>query len=317
MTEHQLSQTIQRYSDFIQNNQTDPVTLYLEGLAPSGRRSMRSLLTSGANILQLDGELEKMPWPLVQYEHISKICSVMQQEGKSVNTINLTLSACRGVMQACFNLGLIKAEQLLLINSVKRVRGSQLPGGRSLSERETKRLIAACKKDKTIAGKRDIAIIALMLGTGLRRSEIVSINRDDYNVRNGDLVVRGKGIKQRLAFIQGENRRLMVPWLKIRGNEAGSLFFPITRHLNLVRRNMTSQSIYDLIQKRSIEANVEHCTPHDLRRTFVTRLLESGTDINTVRQLVGHSDIHTTARYDCRDVENQRKITKRVSLSFK
>jgi len=56
-----------------------------------------------------------------------------------------------------------------------------------------------------------------------------------------------------------------------------------------------------LLKKRSFEANIKHCSPHDFRRTFVTRLLESGIDINTIRQLAKHSDIQTTARYDLRD----------------
>jgi len=77
---------------------------------------------------------------------------------------------------------------------------------------------------------------------------------------------------------------------------------------------MTTQSLYDLLKKRSIEANVEHCSPHDCRRTFVTRLLEYGIDINTVRQLAGHSDIQTTARYDLRDEKEQRKAIKRTSF---
>jgi len=188
-----------------------------------------------------------------------------------------------------------------------------LPSGRSLSERETKALIAACKRDKTIAGKRDMAVIVLMLATGLRRSEVVALNVDDYNTRNGQLMVlSGKGNKQRAVFIQTNARRLIKPWIEIRGKNSGKLFQPINNKCDIINRIMTSQSIYDLIGKRSIEASIENCAPHDLRRTFVTRLLESGVDINTVRQLAGHSDIQTTARYDLRDQKVQRKAIKRA-----
>ena len=255
-----------------------------------------------------------MPWPLLQYHHIAQVRSTLQNNGKSANTINLTLSACRGVMKACFNLGLIKADQLMLINEVKRVRGKRLPSGRCLTQQETKGLIAACKRDKTIAGKRDLAMIVLMLATGLRRSEVVALGIDDYNTRNGELIVIvGKGNKQRVVFIQADSRQLIKPWINCRGKGLGALFQPINNR-NIINRQMTSQSLYDLLKKRSIEAKIEHCTPHDFRRTFVTRLLESGVDINTVRQLAGHSDIQTTARYDLRDEKEQKRAMKRTSF---
>ena len=314
MTDDQLADNIDKYFKFLKTDKTDPVTLYLEVLAPSGRRSMRSLLKIAANIFEFEGELERMPWPLLQYHHIANVRSVLQNNGKSANTINLTLSALRGVMKACFNLGLIKADQLMLINEVKRVRGKRLPSGRSLSQHETKGLISACKRDKSVTGKRDLAIIVLMLATGLRRSEVVALDIDDYNTRNGELIVMtGKGNKQRVVYIQTDARRLIKPWLDYRGKEGGSLFKPMNNK-NVINRQMTTQSLYDLLKKRSIEAKIAHCSPHDLRRTFVTRLLESGIDINTVRQLAGHSDIQTTVRYDLRGEKEQRKALKQTSF---
>jgi site-specific recombinase XerD len=313
MTDDQLAQNIDKYFKFLKTGDIDPVTLYLEGLAVSGRRSMRSLLVTAANVFEFEGEMERMPWPLLQYHHIAQVRSTLQSQGKSANTINLTLSACRGVMKACFNLGLIQADQLMLINEVKRVRGKRLPSGRCLSQYETKALISACRQDKSIAGKRDLAVIVLMLATGLRRSEVVALDIDDYSTRNGQLIVM-EGNKQRAIFIQTEARRLIKPWISCRGKTDGKLFQPISNKNNIMNRAMTSQSLYDLIKKRSIEAKIENCSPHDFRRTFVTRLLESGVDINTVRQLAGHSDIQTTARYDLRDEKEQKRAIKQTTL---
>ena len=110
-------------------------------------------------------------------------------------------------MRSCFNLGLIKADQLLLLNNVKPMRGQRLPSGRSLTASEISRLFRVCQQDKSIAGKRDHALIALMLATGLRRSEVVAINIDDYNSRTGLLNIhQGKGSKQRLAYLNSECR---------------------------------------------------------------------------------------------------------------
>jgi len=317
MTDQELGSTIEKYFKFLNTDKPSPVTLYLNGLAPSGQRSMRSLLTTAANIFEFEGELERMPWPLLQYHHFAQIISILKDNGKATNTINLTMAACKGVMKACFNLGLITAEHLMSINEVKRVRGKKLPSGRSLTQRETKALIATCKRDKSIVGKRDLAIITMMLTTGLRRSEIIALNINDYNSRNGELmVISGKGNKQRPAYIQTDARRLIRPWLSIRGKNEDYLFNPISINQTIQYRKMTSQSIYDLLKKRSNEANIINCSPHDLRRTFVTRLLELGIDINTVRQLAGHSDIQTTTRYDLRDTKEQRKVMKNTTFTY-
>ncbi len=303
MTDKELGINIEKYFKFLSTDKPSPVTLYLESLAQSGQRSIRTQLTTAANIFEFEGDLERMPWPLLQYHHIAQVRSTLQKNGKSANTINLTLSACRGVMKACFNLGLIQADQLMQINEVKRVRGKKLPSGRCLTQYESKALITVCKRDKTIVGKRDIAIIALMLATGLRRSEVITLNMSDYNTRNGQLIVMaGKGNKQRMLFVQTDARRLIRPWVSSHANDSELLF------------NLNSQNIYDLIKKRSIEAKIDNCSPHDLRRTFVTRMLESGIDINTVRQLAGHSDIQTTARYDLRDEKEQKKAMKGTSF---
>ncbi len=65
--------------------------------------------------------------------------------------------------------------------------------------------------------------------------------------------------------------------------------------------------MYDIVRRLADIAGIDHCTPHDLRRTFVTRLLEVGVDLNTTRQLAGHEQIQTTTRYDRRGKGKQRK----------
>jgi len=81
---------------------------------------------------------------------------------------------------------------------------------------------------------------------------------------------------------------------------------------SIQNRQLSSHSIYEIIKNRAEQAHIKPCRPHDLRRTFVTQLLESGVDINTTRQLVGHTDIQTTARYDLRDEKSQKKAVKQL-----
>jgi integrase/recombinase XerD len=104
---------------------------------------------------------------------------------------------------------------------------------------------------------------------------------------------------------------MVRPWLDARGKEEGYLFNPILRSGEIVDRPLTSQALYDVIKHRSSEAGMS-CKPHDLRRTFVTRLLDAGVDLNTARQLAGHSNVETTVKYDLRDEQHQRKALKSI-----
>jgi integrase/recombinase XerD len=310
---HQLQEKFDNYYLLTKQQKTDPASLYLNSLAPTGRRSVKSLLLSSTAVLGFDGPLEAMPWNLVEYQHLAKIRTTLGQQGKAANTINLTLSAVRGVMKACFNLGLIKADQLLLINNVKPLRSQRLPSGRSLTASEISRLFRVCQQDKSVAGKRDHALIALMLATGLRRSEVVAINVDDYNSRTGLLNIhQGKGNKQRCAYLNSESLALIRQWRKLRGNDAGPLFNPVSKSGTILHKSLTGQSVYDIIQQRAEQAQFGNLRPHDLRRTFVTHLLEAGVDLNTTRQLAGHSDIQTTARYDFRSEKAQKKAVQQL-----
>jgi site-specific recombinase XerD len=299
------------YYQHVQLQKTDPVTLYLQGLAPSGRRAVKSLLTSAVPILGFTGTLETIPWSVVEYQQVALVRNTLKQRGKATNTINLTLAALRGVMKASFNLGLIGADQLLLINDLRPVRGQSLPSGRSLSVCEIEKLLRTCFKDKTVVGVRDHAVISLM--TGLRRSEIIAIQLDDINFRTGLLnIASGKGNKQRATFINAECRAVLSHWRKKRGNHAGTLFNPVSKTGTILNKPLTGQSIHDIVGLRATQAKLGHVRPHDLRRTFVTRLLEAGVDINTTRQLAGHSDIQTTARYDFRDSKVQKRAIQQL-----
>ncbi len=79
---------------------------------------------------------------------------------------------------------------------------------------------------------------------------------------------------------------------------------------------MTNQAIYNMLQKRADEAGVKEFSPHDLRRTFVSDLLDAGADIATVSKMAGHASVQTTARYDCRPEEAERKAAGLLHIPY-
>lgn len=285
----------------------DALTLYLDKLASSGRRSMRSLLQQVAMMQGWTGKLESMPWLTLRYKDVANIRTQLHRADKSTNTINTTLAAIRGVLKAGFLTGQYPAVEWQRVQAVERATGKPLPAGRRLTGQEIIRLFKVCQ-DNSATGSRDAAIFALMAYAGLRRSEVAGLNVGDYSPHNGQLIVRlGKGQKQRELLLPMPARPLLRQWLHHRGNAPGALFRHLAKNNNLiVTKSLNAQNIYSLLRRRAKQAGIAHCSPHDLRRTFVTRLLDQGVDMNTTRQLAGHEFLQTTALYDRRYIKTQR-----------
>ena len=109
----------------------------------------------------------------------------------------------------------------------------------------------------------------------------------------------------------------MTDWIKIRGNTPGPLFLSVNKGGKLVySRRLTPQAIYHLLAVRGKRARVKFFTPHDLRRTFVSNLLDAGVDIATVAKMAGHSNIQTTARYDRRPEEAKQRAARLLHIPY-
>jgi integrase/recombinase XerD len=292
------------------------LTLYLDNLAPSGRRSMRSLLQQVATINGWTGILEDMPWLSLRYEHVARIRAALRQARKSPNTINTTLAAVRGVLKAGFLLGEIPPLEWHQLQSITGISGKRTSAGRSLKATEITRLFNACRKDVSAQGRRDAALLALLAYGGLRRSEVAGLALNDYDRRSGKLKVReGKGQRQRELVLSTEARGHLRQWLRCRGVMPGPLFCQLAKPgVVLPGQSINAHSVYAILKRRCREAGIAPCSPHALRRTFVTRLLEQGVDFNTVRQLAGHEQIQTTILYDRRQDKTQHQAM--ANLNF-
>jgi site-specific recombinase XerD len=209
------------------------------------------------------------------------------------------------------------AEDFHKAASVKSVKNETLPAGRELTQGEITALMANCETDKTNAGARDAAIIGLMYSCGLRREEVVKLNLADYDKQSGRLVVKGKGNKERLAWITGGAACAMTDWLSVRGEHEGALFVAINKSGRMYsNKNMTPKTIYTMLSKRANEAGVKSFSPHDMRRTFVSDLLDAGADITTVSKMAGHSSVTTTSRYDRRPEDAKKKAASLLHVPY-
>lgn len=291
--------------------QTTVFDAYLGGLAPSGRRGITSLLNRSASILKRGAEATDYPWEQLNYAAVAKVRAALLDDGYAVSSVNMALSALRGVAQTAFNLNCMDAETLARIRSVKRVSGDIQRKGRALDRQEIRALIQAAKHHaQHVRRYRDTAIVLTLCGTGLRAGELVKLERRDYD--NGILTVRqGKGRKYREIHVADAVDKAIRAWLKVSANEAeNALFSRIQRNGKTATQPLTTTGLTGILAELQQMSGMARFTPHDMRRTFITRLLEQGVDINTVRQLAGHSDISTTTRYDCRGEEMKISASK-------
>ncbi len=295
----------------------NPAHSYLMGLTATGRRTMESTLAQVADML--GGDIESVPWAALRYEHIVAIRTALVERGLAPATVNKYLAALRGVARETWRLGQIDAETYQRIAAVKGVRGETLPAGRGLGPGEIGALMRACAADHTPAGARDAAIIAMGYGAGLRRAELAGLDLADL-ADDGDIItatIRGKGNKERLVYLDNGSAQAVRDWLAVRGTEAGPLFYAGRKGGRLnVGQSLSGQAIRDILVKRAGEAGLSNTTPHDLRRSFVSDLLEAGVDISTVASMAGHANIETTRRYDRRGEQAKRKAARALHVPY-
>lgn len=292
----------------------NPAAVYLAGLAPSSRATMRRGLDNIARRLS-SGKADALgvPWHLLRFQHTAAIRSELATH-YSHTTANLMLSALRGVLKAAWKLELMTAEEYHTAASVERVIGETVPAGRSIPSGELAALLNTCNQNAT--GIRDAAIISVLYACGLRRAELVDLDLSHYEetADGGRFLVHGKRNKQRFVPIVSGAAAALADWLAVRGDAPGPLFV-VTGNRNRGGRP-TTQAVYAMLKARGARAGIATLSPHDLRRTFVGDLLDAGADIVTVQKLAGHSSVETTARYDRRDEKAKAAAVARLHVPY-
>ena len=229
------------------------------------------------------------------------------------------LSGIRGVMRSAWNMGMISAEDLARIEAVKSVKSLTEPKGRRITSGELGAIMSAIHTE-TDSGKRDAGIVALAYCGGLRRQELANLRVDDVNGKDDEFEItikRGKGRKDRVLFLNNGGADALRDYLSVRGSSPGHLFWSSRKGGNLIPDSkMTDQSVYGRIKWCAKKAGVKALTPHDMRRSFVSDMLDAGVDISTVAAMAGHSSVATTQRYDRRGDEAKKRAAKALHLPY-
>lgn len=302
----------------------NPALVYLSGLRPNSKRAMRAALNRvAAELVASVGEgrlrrpqisFDQIPWHQLRFQHVQAL-RVRLGERYSPSAANQSLVAIREVLKAAWKLGLVDGDDYRRVIDVKSVRGERLPRGRALSPAEFHALVRVCLDGSRI-GQRDAALVGVLYAGGLRRAEAVGLDLDAWNPDTFELRVLGKGNKERVVYVGNGAALALRDWISIRGADPGPLFLPVTRHGRIVAKRLSTQSVFEVCRRRAEQARVPAFSPHDLRRSCASDLLDAGEDLATVQRHLGHSSPVITARYDRRSSAVLQRAAGRIHYPY-
>ena len=223
----------------------------------------------------------------------------LESRGLAANTINQQLAAVRRLAHEAADAGLLSPE---LTAGISRVRGVKQLGFRSgnwLSAAQSSEVLQQASGDGMRA-KRDYAMLAMLFGCGFRRSELVGLELNEIQMRQGhwavvDLI--GKGGHIRTVPIPGWVKAALDQWMLAARITEGKIFHAVARTGKVWGNGISQNVVWYVVRTCCERVGLEHIAPHDLRRTCAKLCHESGGELEQIQFLLGHASVQTTERY--------------------
>ncbi len=227
--------------------------------------------------------------------------------GLSASSVRRTVSSVRGLFKY------LGAEGLITVDPTEDVSSPSIPLRlpKALSVHDTIAMVESCDP-QTLLGVRDRALLEFLYGSGARISEAVTMTADALDLESRSVLLRGKGGKQRRVPI-GSYASAAVEAYLVRSRPAllakrKSGRVPREVFLNLRGGPLSRQSAYGIVSAAAERAGVPDVSPHTLRHSFATHLLEGGADVRVVQELLGHSSVTTTQIYTKVTIDRLREV---------
>ncbi|HWJ79963.1 MAG TPA: site-specific tyrosine recombinase XerD [Niallia sp.] len=231
----------------------------------------------------------------IQRSHIIRFLAFLKDQGKSSKTIARHIASIRAFHQFLFRDRILEEDPSIHIETPQAER--TLP--KVLSMEEVEALLDFPHKNDHF-GKRDKAMLELLYATGIRVSELINLDVDHVHLTMGFIRCIGKGNKERIIPVGGAATRALESYLLearrefLKGKNHGEDSLFLNHHGNRLSR----QGFWKILKRLGKEAHIEkEITPHTLRHSFATHLLENGADLRAVQEMLGHADISTTQIY--------------------
>src|SRR5271166_6026513 len=223
----------------------------------------------------------------------------LESRGLAANTINQQLAAVRRLAHEAADSGLLSPELAAGISRVKGVKQLGFRSGNWLSAEKSSEVLRHAYGN-SMRAKRDHATLAMLFGCGLRRSELVGLELDDIQMRQGhwavvDLI--GKGGHIRTVPIPNWVNAALDQWTRAAGVCEGKIFRAVARHGTVWGSGLSQNVVWYVVRTCCERAGLEHIAPHDLRRTCAKLCHSNGGELEQIQFLLGHSSVQTTERY--------------------
>lgn len=244
---------------------------------------------------------------VVKYDNIADFLADSKEKGFNPATIVRSIVSIKQFFKYLIIEKLISEDPASQIKTPKMKKS--IPGVISLDDVET---LLGAPDESTPEGLRDSAMLEVLYASGIRVSELIGLKLNDVNFDHGYVIVYGKGSKERLVPVGEKARAKLTEYLSngrpsiLKTRESKALF--VTRRGG----GMTRQGFWKLIKNYALKAGIEKkISPHTLRHSFATHLLERGADLRTIQIMLGHSDISTTQIYTHVESERLKEIHKK------
>jgi integrase len=224
---------------------------------------------------------------------------LLEQKPYAPTTINLRLAAVRRVAFEAADSGLLSPELAAGIRRVKGVRRIGVRVGNWLTAEQSKRLLGSTPRT-SLRGKRNCAMLAMLVGCGLRRGELLALQVESIQLREDHWVIAdllGKAGHIRTVPVPAWVKAAIDEWKEASGINHGALFRSINKTGHVWRNGMTPKVLWGIVREAASRAGVEKLAPHDLRRTCARLCHLAGGELDQIQFLLGHVSIQTTERY--------------------
>jgi integrase/recombinase XerC len=229
----------------------------------------------------------------------------LHQNKLSKRTVARRLSSLRSFLKFLRRNGLIDKNPALGLRTPKQQ--TLLPN--VLDQKQVEQLLAAPESSGRL-GKRDRAILETFYSTGLRVSELVGTNLNDLDFDSGTVIVRGKGKRERIAVLGSTAIAAIRQWLDVRGQVGASTRLDRSAvFLNHLGGRISTRSVGRLLDRHLKAAGIKgEASPHTMRHSFATHMLDRGADIRSVQELLGHRSLSTTQIYTHVSSQRMREV---------
>ena len=275
------------------------VSAYLEQLADVRLASVHTISSYGRDLEQFMNNVGDVVISEIDMRQVRDWLAEGYASGWSPATSARRLSAVRGLFRFAEDAGWCETDVTTGLKPPKPRK--RLP--RALPPEQTQMLLG----EDAETSERDMALLAVMYGCGLRVSEAVGLNIHDVDLGAGELRVLGKGRKERVVPIPALAVALLEAHWQLRLGHADP-----SQHALFLNRSggrLSTRSVQRMLKKRAMQTGADtSTTPHTLRHSFATHLLAGGVDLRAIQELLGHASLSTTERYTHLDINRLTKV---------